>query len=129
MSGYFSISWIESDMQKFLRASDLIVLPYTEILNSGAAILALSFDRPILVPRWEALPDLQEIVGPNWVRLYDGELNPDIIRSSIQWVRTRQVGPDAHAPLEELNWDHIAQLTVRAFSSKSAEHSRGGTLQ
>jgi beta-1,4-mannosyltransferase len=43
-----------------MRAADLIALPYKEILNSGSAILALSFDRPILVPAAGALAELSE---------------------------------------------------------------------
>jgi beta-1,4-mannosyltransferase len=57
----------QNDIQKYLRAADLVILPYTQILNSGSAILALSFDRPILVPACGTLIELGEIVGPNWV--------------------------------------------------------------
>lgn len=108
-----------NDIQKFLRAADLVVLPYKVILNSGSAILALSFDRPVLVPALGALSELRETIGPDWVRLYEGELTPTIIRSAIDWTKGRQLGPDAPAPLEDLNWDRIARLTVDAFSVKS----------
>jgi beta-1,4-mannosyltransferase len=114
-----------NDIQKFLRATDLVVLPYKQILHSGSVILALSFDRPILVPALGALAELQESVGSDWVRLYKGELHPETIRSAIHWVRSRQLGPDARAPLEELNWDRIAEATIRAFSiSTSLRRSR-----
>jgi len=106
----------QNDIQKYLRAADLVILPYTQILNSGSAILALSFDRPILVPACGTLIELGEIVGPNWVRLYHGELDPDIIRAAVGWVKTRQIQNNAHAPLSALDWDRIAQLTIRAFS-------------
>jgi beta-1,4-mannosyltransferase len=109
-----------SDIQKFLRAADLVVLPYREILNSGSALLALSFDRPVLVPALGALSELREIVGPDWVRLYEGELSPKIIRNAIDWTKGRQLRPNARAPLENFNWDRIAGLTVEAFSFKSA---------
>jgi len=109
-----------NDIQKFLRATDLVVLPYNEILNSGSAILALSFDRPILVPALGALAELREIVGPEWVRLYEGELSPEIIRNAIDWAKGRSLGSNARAPLDGLNWDRIAQLTIRAFSLHSA---------
>jgi glycosyltransferase involved in cell wall biosynthesis len=61
-----------ADVQKFLGAADLVVLPYTNILNSGCAILALSFNRPVLLPALGAMADLREMVGSDWVRLYDG---------------------------------------------------------
>jgi glycosyltransferase involved in cell wall biosynthesis len=106
-----------NDVQIFLRAADLVVLPYKEILNSGSAILALSFDRPILVPSLGALAELRQVVGPDWVRPYEGELNSEVLRSAIHWAKIRQVGPDARPPLEELNWYRIAGLTIRAFSN------------
>ena len=37
------------DVQMYLRAADMVALPYREILNSGSALLALSFDCPVLV--------------------------------------------------------------------------------
>jgi glycosyltransferase involved in cell wall biosynthesis len=42
---------IDADaMQQFLRASDVAVLPYLRSLNSGALMLAMSFDLPVIVP-------------------------------------------------------------------------------
>ena len=46
-----------------LAAADLIVLPYRRIQNSGSAILALSANRPVLVPDLGAMRELQDDVG------------------------------------------------------------------
>lgn len=46
------------DMQIYLRACNAVVTPYTEILSSGSAILALSFARPVIAPAIGALKDL-----------------------------------------------------------------------
>ena len=105
-----------NDVQKYLKAADLVVLPYTEVLNSGSAILALSFDRPILVPSQGALAELRNVVGPKWVSLYEGELSPTIIRAAVQWTKARQIQPDARAPLDALSWEGIARQTIQAFS-------------
>lgn len=105
-----------NDIQKYLRATDLVILPYVEVLNSGSAILALSFDRPILVPDRGAMAELCNVVGPGWVSLYEGELSLEIIRSGVHWAKARQIPPDSRAPIDMLNWDHIARLTIEAFS-------------
>ncbi len=89
-----------AEMQLYLRAADLIVLPYKDILNSGSALLALSFDRPILVPNRGALGELFEEMGPAWVRLYAGELIPQTLRDAIFWVRDARVDNRSPAPLE-----------------------------
>lgn len=59
------------DAQLYFRAANLVVLPYREILNSGSAVLALGFDRAVLMPREGAGRELQRHVGQSWVHLYD----------------------------------------------------------
>lgn len=103
------------DVQKYFRAADLVILPYIEIQNSGSALLALSFDRPILVPARGSLSELREIVGSDWVRLYEGELSPETIGDAVQWVKNRSTR-DVRAPLDAFEWEHIAQQTIQAFS-------------
>jgi hypothetical protein len=110
------------DLQTFFRAADLIVLPYTDILNSGSAILALSFDRPILVPAQGSLPELEALTGPDWVRLYGGQLTAEVLREALHWARERP--PGAKAPLQLLDWDRIAQLTLTAFCDAKTAASR-----
>lgn len=107
----------EEELQLYLGAADLVVLPYKDILNSGSALLALSFDRPILVPNKGALVELGEVIGPEWVRLYAGDLTPQILRDAILWAKDARVNHRGPAPLEPLNWDRIATLTMTAFSA------------
>ena len=100
----------DEDVQRFLRAADLVVLPFTDITNSGSALLALSFDRPVLVPRRGAMGELESLVGPDWVRAYEGELTPAILEEAIAWARGRRshTGPD----LSTLDWPAIAEQTL-----------------
>jgi glycosyltransferase involved in cell wall biosynthesis len=55
------------EMQVFLRAADIAVLPYLRTLNSGALMLALTFGLPVVVPDEGALND---IVGPAFARTF-----------------------------------------------------------
>lgn len=45
-------------MQLFLRAADVAVLPYVRSLNSGSLMLALTFGLPVIVPAGGGLADL-----------------------------------------------------------------------
>ncbi len=56
------------EMQVFLRAADVAVLPYLRSLNSGALMLALTFGLPVVVP---AGGGLAEIVQPSFSRTFD----------------------------------------------------------
>jgi glycosyltransferase involved in cell wall biosynthesis len=48
----------DDEVQVFFRSSDFVVLPYRNVLTSGVAVLALSFGRPLVVPRLGCLQDL-----------------------------------------------------------------------
>lgn len=41
----------EDEVQVFFRASDIAVCPYERTLNSGVAMMAISFDLPVIGPR------------------------------------------------------------------------------
>jgi beta-1,4-mannosyltransferase len=103
----------ENEMQFHLNACDLAVFPYRDILNSGSAILALSFDRPVLVPAKGAMAELRELVGAEWVMTYDGELTGDVLREALQWA-TETPRP-ARCDLAALDWNTIADQTFAAY--------------
>ncbi len=105
----------DEEVQTYLRAADLVVLPYQEIFNSGSALLALSFDRPIMVPSRGALGELRARVGDEWVKTYQGNLSPRGLGAAISWA----VGTARHerAPLEPLDWKHLACITEQAYQA------------
>lgn len=70
-------------VQHYLRAADLVALPYREILNSGSAMLALSFDRPVLMPESPAAAALRGRMPPGWVLAYDA-LSPDTLHRALE---------------------------------------------
>ncbi|WP_042691084.1 glycosyltransferase family 4 protein [Thermococcus nautili] len=100
-------------IQIFLNSADLVVLPYSEIFHSGTALLALSFNRPVLVPNRGAMYELQRAVGRKWVMVYEPELTPDTLEHAINWAlkttRSRE------APLSKFEWENIARETVNAY--------------
>jgi beta-1,4-mannosyltransferase len=102
----------DEDVQRYLRAADLVALPFTHITNSGSALLALTFECPVLVPRLGAMGELQELVGGDWVRTYEGNLTPQILGEAIDWARR----PRARSPnLSPLDWKGIAEETLAFY--------------
>jgi glycosyltransferase involved in cell wall biosynthesis len=104
----------DDDIQRYLRAADLVVLPFRDITNSGSALLALTFDRPVLVPARGAMGELRELAGADWVRTYEGELTPEVLMGALDWAVTRTIPPGA-APLDALEWPEIARQTLAAY--------------
>lgn len=108
------LRFIEEDvMPALLATADLVVLPYETIMHSGSALLALSFDRPVLVPDRGAMTELQERVGPDWMRTYAGELTPSVLAEGMTWARTTDRA--ARAPVEDLDWPRLARQTVALY--------------
>lgn len=100
-------------VQLFFRAADGVVLPYTEILNSGSALLALSFNRPVLVPEKGAMGELQDQVGDEWVNTYRGSLTPNHLQDALSWARAGDRSP--RPPLDAFEWETIARQTLKAY--------------
>lgn len=48
----------DDDLQLYFNACDVVVLPHAQVLNSGLAMLALSFGRPVVAPRTGCLEAL-----------------------------------------------------------------------
>jgi beta-1,4-mannosyltransferase len=57
-----------ADMQIFLRAADVAVMPYVRSLNSGALMLALTFGLPVVAP---ARGGLAELLDDRMGRVFD----------------------------------------------------------
>lgn len=105
----------DREMEAHLMASDLAVYAYRDILNSGSALYALSCDRPVLVPNMGAMPELQEMVGSDWVRTFEGELSAQVLADALDWARHER--RSARAPLEALDWTRIGLLTRQAYDA------------
>jgi glycosyltransferase involved in cell wall biosynthesis len=100
-------------VQLYFNAADFVVLPFIENWNSSSAILALSFNRPVLVPAIGSITELQELVGPEWVKTFQGTLSPEILNQGFLW--TAGIGKIPEAPLEGLGWKSIAERTKAFF--------------
>jgi glycosyltransferase involved in cell wall biosynthesis len=95
----------EDEVTALLRAADLVVLPFRAVLNSGSALLALSFDAPVLCPRTGALGELADAV-PGWVTTYDDPLTAALLEQCLRTPR-----PAGRPELAAFEWSEIAART------------------
>jgi beta-1,4-mannosyltransferase len=106
--------WLDdSKMQYFLKAADVLILPYRAISNSGSAMLGLSFNVPVVLPRSASTEELQKSVGAAWIYLYDGPISASVLKDVRRWVEKEPRG--AVAPLDALDWDRLAAKTLAFF--------------
>jgi glycosyltransferase involved in cell wall biosynthesis len=103
----------DDELVKLLELSDVVVLPYRQFTNSGSALLALSAGRPILGPRMGSLPEVQQLVGEDWVRLYDGQFSYSHLAEAIGWA----AAPRRPLSLKPFAWPDIARQTLGFYKS------------
>lgn len=102
--------------------SELVVLPYQKMHNSGVLLLALSLGTPVLVPKNKITDDLAAEVGDRWVQRYEGKITADALISGAREVRNIQGRPD----LSRREWATIGQQHVDVYRSVFAKRQPAG---
>lgn len=100
-------------LQDYLNAADVAVLPFKDVTNSGSLLLVLSFDRPVAVPDVPVFREIRDVVGPEWVYLFTGELSGETLSAVVKWLRDTPRG--TRAPTDALDWSSIAAKTVAFY--------------
>lgn len=101
------------DVSRYFSAADLVVLPYREVLNSGSTLLALSFNRPVLVPDRGAMGELKQDFGDSWVRTFSGDFDRAILERAVDWAG--EARPQVCPMPEKYEWRSIGRETARFY--------------
>lgn len=105
----------DHELTDYLRAGDVMVLPYNQITTSGSAILALSYYKPVVAPR---LGSLSEYVSEGCGILYD-PADPDGLRKALERsVHMNMKDAEKHISkkLMELDWQSIAGKMINEYT-------------
>lgn len=118
----------DTELVTEMTAAELVCLPYRELHNSGILLVALSLDRPVLVPRTPTTEALAREVGPGWLYMFDGLLDAGDLSQALQRVRTE---PRSARPcLDGRDWAVVGQAYAQAFAdaARLAGRTRGAEL-
>jgi beta-1,4-mannosyltransferase len=114
----------DEDLVDVVGRAELVVLPYRELHNSGAALLALSLDRPVLLPDNEVTRQLAAEVGAGWVLRYSGDLTGEKILAALEQARAL---PSATRPdLTRRAWDRAGLDHLAAYRQARGTSARRG---
>jgi beta-1,4-mannosyltransferase len=112
------VTWFQyvtdAEVEYFMNACDVCVLPYRDVTTSGAAVLALSFGRPIIAP---SLGAFSELAADGRGILYG--TSEDGLLSALNKARqadTGRAGQQALAWAEQHAWSRLAPAFVRMYS-------------
>ncbi len=101
-------------VQIFMNAADIVILPYTDILNSGAAVLAMSFGKPVIAPNIGSIP---ELIDSNGGILFDPSKEGDLQRAIEQSknLDLQAMGKYNFEKIKKYDWDSIAHETSEVY--------------
>ena len=111
-----------AEIQYWIRAADLCVLNYREILNSGSALLYLSFERPLMAPSHPVFRELAAFFGDDWVLPCDGSVGARELELGLAWAKRER--PPIDAKLDEIAWPSIAAQTISFYRGLADTASR-----
>lgn len=94
----------EDEVQVYMNAADVAVLPYRQVLSSGAALLAMSFGKPCVAP---AIGCLADVLDDSGAFLYDPESETGLVESMRRAVEAKE----GLARMGELNRKTVSQWT------------------
>lgn len=65
----------DDDLQYYFNASDVCLLPFKNIFNSGSVLLSASFNTPVLVPSSDNFIEYAKMLKPNMITTYKDTLS------------------------------------------------------
>ncbi|NOX64053.1 MAG: glycosyltransferase [Chloroflexi bacterium] len=103
----------DEELQVFFNAADACVLPYRRATTSGAALLALSFGKPVVAPELGPFPAL---ISPDIGVLYhpdDGDLAEAL--KAVQALDREKAREAALAFAARCDWSAIGAIHARVY--------------
>ena len=104
-----------------IARAERVILPYRNLHNSGAVLLSLSLNRPVIVPRTPATQELVREFGPQWVLTYEGDLDRDTLRELTE----RDLPATGSSPdMSSREWNVVAKRTSEIYLDAVARMAR-----
>jgi glycosyltransferase involved in cell wall biosynthesis len=106
----------KDEIQIYFNASDIVVLPYRNITQSGIIPLAYSFSKPVIATNVGVLSEMikNEITG-----LIIPSNNIDLLANSINKMLKmdyKQMGINAYNESRKYSWEKLAKQTKKIYS-------------
>lgn len=105
------VRWLDRRLPDALLEAEIrecagVILMYRKVTNSGAALLALSLGRPVLVPDLPVFRELAAEVGTDWVLCASDSFHDDVARL----LAARETTPD----LSLRSWTVLGEVVAAA---------------
>ena len=104
----------DDEMQDYLKAADIIVFPFKRVLTSSSVVLAISFGRPVIIPRMGCPP---EIVADDAGIIFDPH-DPTALTQAMQQALSSDLadmGECASRRVNAYTWTDMAQAMIKVY--------------
>jgi glycosyltransferase involved in cell wall biosynthesis len=106
----------DDEIQIYMNAADVVVLPYEKILTSGSAILSMSFGKPVIAPDKGCLKDfLPE--SSNFKYHKNHELEDKMLEAYKSGDVLGEYGKENLSHVSHYGWDKIAEKTKKVYNN------------
>ncbi|GAA4174871.1 glycosyltransferase [Gryllotalpicola koreensis] len=112
-----------SELIETVMHSELVILPYERMYNSGAALMALTLQRPVAATGSPSLLELADEFGAGWVQALPAELTAEAIVAAVTALRTHDRGAAPDWTARE--WPAIAAAHRDAYRTAVADARAG----
>lgn len=109
------LRFIFDDSQLYLNSADVIVLPYKKILTSGTVFLAMSFKKPIIVPKMGCVKDILDEKGGFFYDPDDENGLADALEAAMKSGDLLKMGDHNFELAKKLDWKDIAARTAEVY--------------
>ncbi|MGH7215473.1 MAG: glycosyltransferase family 4 protein [Tepidisphaeraceae bacterium] len=111
----------DGDVQVYMKAADVVVLPFRDILSSGSLVLAMSFGRACVAPASGCVP---ETLDPAGGFLYDADDPHGLSRALRTCMDARgdleAMGEHNRRRASRWTWDGIARRLIEIYRGTRA---------
>lgn len=106
----------DEDIQVYMNAADVVVLPYKDILTSGAVVLSMSFGKTVIAPAVRCIADTLDNKA-NFLYSKNGSLLEEMERAlNTDRSILDNMGKYNLKNAEQFSWDKIAEKTCVVYT-------------
>jgi beta-1,4-mannosyltransferase len=103
----------ENELLALYAMTDVLVFPGEDYFNSGTTYTSLSLGVPVIAAWSPTNAEIQSLVGPQWLHLYQGSLTAAILKAGAAQLVRR--GPEIECDLTQFSPELCAQQYIEAY--------------
>jgi len=114
----------EDEIQRYMTAADVVVLPFSDVLSSGSAILAMSFATPVVAPD---IGCVSTLLANQSELVYDPD-REGALAETLQTATTLDTDAVGERNREQMlnahDWDAVGAQTCQVYGATPTQSNR-----